>query len=70
MNSVSSAAPSVAPPNPLPLIADLLTVLPLGSWMWVAVAIAALAVTAYATRQRTPITTLADLHDEIDEARR
>lgn len=70
MNSLSSATPSVAPPNPLPVIVDLLSALPLGSWMWVAVAIASLFITARLTRQRTPITTLDDLHGEIEEARR
>lgn len=55
------------PADPFPVIADLLTALPLGGVEWVTVLVAALvigaavAVTAYATRQRTPVTDL-DTH--------
>lgn len=72
MNSLSSATPSVAPPNPLPVIPDLLTALPLGGVEWVAVLIAALFVAAaiYLTRQRTPVTTLDDHLGETEGAQR
>lgn len=70
--TVPSGAPTVAPPN-LPAIPDLLSALPLGGVEWVTVLIAALTIgaaagaTAYLTRQRTPVTTLAE---RLGEARR
>jgi hypothetical protein len=57
VTSVSLAAPLAAPPN----VPTFLAALPHDAWMWVALAIATLAVAARLTRQRTPITTL-DTH--------
>lgn len=55
-------------PAPFDVIVDLLSALPLGAVEWTVALVAALFIGAatYATRQRTPVVTLADHLDEID----
>ena len=62
MLTVPSGSPSAATPtDALDPIVTLLSALPLGSWMWVAVAIAVLALGAYAAHRTASALTPADV---------